>query len=307
MHEPIMVSEVIDLMAIKKGGVYVDGTVGSGGHAAAILAKAGTHARLLGIDRDREAIVRARERLAQQGLNATLVHGNYAALADLAQRAEFEAVNGVLLDLGVSSDQLDVAERGFSFQKDGPLDMRMDRSETKMAADLVNELAPADLADVLWRLGEEHASRRVAASIVQARRSGEIRTTGHLAEIVSRAKGGRRGKIHPATQTFQALRMAVNRELEGIEEGLEAALRLLKVGGRLAVITFHSLEDRLVKQIMTRHVGRFESLQAGGRRWLGSEPVCKWITKKPVEPSEEEVRANPRARSAKLRVVERTK
>jgi 16S rRNA (cytosine1402-N4)-methyltransferase len=306
MHEPVMVEEVMNLMAIRTGGTYVDGTVGDGGHAEAILNHAGAGSRLLGLDRDDDAVSRARQRLASRSSQVSILHGNFSDLADLAAAAGFEAVDAVLLDLGVSSGQLNEAARGFSFQQDGPLDMRMDRSRGPTAADLVNTLDAKMLADVLWRLGEERASRRIAAAVVEARREGEIRTTGRLADLVARAKGGRRGRIHPATQTFQALRMEVNRELEHIERGIEAALKLVRVGGRVAVITFHSIEDRLVKQTFVRHVGRWESLDAGGRRWVGMEPRCQWIDRKPLTPSSEEVRRNPRARSAKLRVVERT-
>ena len=300
-----MVGRVIDLMAVKVGGTYVDGTLGGGGHAAAILEKAGASARLLGLDRDADAIVRARARFADCGFNVMLVHGNFADLEALARRHDFAAVDGVVLDLGVSSDQLDTPERGFSFRFDGPLDMRMDAGAGASAEELVNRLDAGDLADLIWRLGEEPAARRIAAAIVRARERAPLRRTQELADVVSAAKGGRRGRIHPATQTFQALRMAVNRELEAVEQGVEAALRLVKPGGRVAVITFHSLEDRLVKQAFARHVGRWESLPQGGERWVGEEPVCRWVTKKPVVADEDEVRDNPRARSAKLRVVER--
>lgn len=300
-----MVGEVMDLLAIREGGAYVDCTLGGAGHAEEILRRAGTGARFLGLDRDADAIERSARRLQPKFPHVTLVHGNYADLERLASEAGFTEADGVLLDLGVSSFQIDEAARGFSFQHDGPLDMRMDRSRGPSAADLVRDLDEKDLADVLWRYGEERDSRRIAAAIVKARASGAIRTTGRLADIVSQAKGGRRGKIHPATQAFQALRMAVNEELAGVERGLEAALRLVRVGGRVAVITFHSLEDRLVKQVMSRHVGRWESLHAGGERWLGEKPECRWVNRKPVEAGEAEVRANPRARSAKLRVLER--
>lgn len=188
---------------------------------------------------------------------------------------------------------------------DGLLDMRMNRKQTKTAASLVNDLSERDIADLLWRLGEESASRRIAAAIVSERHTAPIRTTLHLADVVSRAKGGRRGKIHPATQTFQALRMAVNDELEQAEEGFESAMKLVRIGGRVAVITFHSGEDRLIKQAMARHVGRDVSLPQGGSRWEGDRPRAKWIVKKPMTASDDEVRDNPRSRSAKLRVVER--
>jgi len=223
----------------------------------------------------------------------------------IAASRNIEGVDGVVLDLGMSSDQVDTPERGFSFLHEGPLDMRMDRSRGPTACDLINSLDEPALADILWRLGEEQASRRIARAIVSERQGRPITTTAQLAEIVSRAKGGRFGKIHPATKTFQALRMAVNHELESLQRGLDGALTLVKVGGRIGVISFHSIEDRIVKQTFARHVGRWESLQAGGREWVGEKPAAKWITRKPVTASEMELQENPRARSAKLRVVER--
>lgn len=306
MHQPVLVKPMIDLMAIKVGGTYIDGTAGGGGHSAAILEKAGVSARLLAVDRDADAITRVRARFADSGFNVVLVHGNFADLTALAAQHDFQQVDGVLLDLGVSSFQLDEAGRGFSFRQDGPLDMRMDRSQPACAATLVNQLDAAELADLIWRLGEEPAARRIAAAIVRARAAAPLQTTGELAAVVSAAKGGRRGsRIDPATQTFQALRMAVNRELEAVTRGVEAAIQLVKPGGRVAVMSFHSLEDRAVKHALAAHVGRMVSLPQGGERWEGSAPVCRWITRKPVMADEAECAANPRGRSAKLRVVER--
>lgn len=306
MHEPVLLKEVVELMGIRAGGQYVDGTVGGGGHASAILERAGVEGRLLGIDRDADALARAGETLGAGGPRCVLEHGNFADMIEIAQRHGIERVDGVLLDLGMSSHQVDDPARGFSFQQDGPLDMRMDRTQDLTAARLVNELDEASLANLLWRLGEESASRRIARAIAEARGVRRIETTGRLAEIVGEAQGGRRGRIHPATRTFQALRMAVNREIESLERGLEAALRLVATGGRVAVISFHSLEDRTVKHGFARHAGRWESLPAGGRQWVGERPAVRWITRKPVTPSEEELARNPRARSAKLRIVERT-
>ena len=214
-------------------------------------------------------------------------------------------VDGVLLDLGFSSDQMDDAARGFSFQAEGPLDMRLDRSEPRTAADLVNGMEESELADVIFELGEERDARRIARAIVAERVRSPIRTTRRLADVVAAAKRGPRGKIHPATQTFQALRIAVNRELESLDRGLEGALALVKPGGRVGVISFHSLEDRRVKRFFAEHAGRWESLEQGGERWVGAEPQVKLVTRKPVTASEDEIRANPRARSAKLRVAER--
>lgn len=305
MHQPVLLKEVVELMGIKVGGRYIDGTVGAGGHAGAILEQAGFGGRLLGIDRDAAALARTAERLAMWGSGCMLEQGNFADMIALAERHDLKDVDGILLDLGMSSDQVDSPERGFSFLQDGPLDMRMDFTQELTAATLVNEMEERALAELLWRLGEEPASRRISKRLCEERARGRIETTARLAEIVSQAKGGRRGRIHPATQTFQALRMAVNGELESLEKGLEAALTLVALGGRVAIISFHSLEDRIVKHGFARHVGRWESLPAGGRRWVGDRPVAHWITRKPVMASEKELMENPRARSAKLRVVER--
>lgn len=305
MHQSVLLDAVLEYLAPRPGGVYVDGTLGSGGHAVALLARAGGAARLLGVDRDAAALERARVRLAPYGDRCCLVQGNFADMASLAAGQGLAAVDGIVLDLGVSSDQLAAAERGFSFQTDGPLDMRMDARQPLTAADLVRTLTEADLADVLWTLGEEPQSRRIARAVVRARAQAPIVTTGALAALVSAALGGRREKRHPATRTFQALRLAVNEELESLERGLAAALGLLREGGRLAVITFHSLEDRIVKQSLRRHAGRWVALPAGGEVWEGAEPAVRLLTRKPVLPSPEEVAQNPRARSAKLRAAVR--
>lgn len=305
MHLAVMVGEVVELLSVGRGGVYIDGTVGSGGHAAAILDAAGPGCRLLGIDRDAEALGRARERLAGRRDACELVRGDFADMAGLASGCGITAVDGILLDLGVSSDQLESAERGFSFEQDGPLDMRMDRSQPTRAADLVNALSEAELKLILREFGEEPRAGGVARRIVSAREASRIETTAELSRLAVRAWGGRRGRRHPATRTFQALRIAVNRELDSLAAGLAAGLRLLKPGGRMAVISFHSLEDRIVKHAFARHAGRWESLPAGGREWRGEEPAVRRVTRKPVRPSEEEAVRNPRARSAKLRVAER--
>jgi len=223
----------------------------------------------------------------------------------IASRHGIRKVDGVLLDLGVSSDQLDCAERGFSFDRDGPLDMRMDAKSKPTAADIVNTAPEGELADLLWRWGEERRSRRIARAIVHERGRGRIDSTLALARVVTTAVGGRRGKRHPATRTFQALRMAVNEELKCLEAGLEAGIDLLKEGGRIAVISFHSLEDRVVKECFRRHAGRFESLAAGGEEWRGTLPALELVNRRPTRPSGAEMAANPRSRSAKLRVAER--
>jgi 16S rRNA (cytosine1402-N4)-methyltransferase len=314
-HQPVLIGEVLELLQVKPGGVYVDGTVGSAGHAVAILERAGAGGYLLGIDRDREALQRAAERLGAEGAVAgggrggagryDLAHGSFSDLAGMARSRGIAPVDGVLLDLGVSSDQLEDPGRGFSFGQDGPLDMRMDGTQSLTAAELVNGLSEETLSSILWELGEERQARRIARAVAAERARGPIRTTRQLAELIERVKGGRRGRTHPATQAFQALRMKVNDELGQLKAGLESAVEILQVGGRVAVIAFHSLEDRQVKRFFADHAGRWESLMAGGRAWRGEPPPVRIVTRKPVRPADREVEANPRARSAKLRVAER--
>lgn len=305
LHVTVMKDEALDLLQVRQGGRYIDGTVGLGGHTEAMLERSSPDGRVLGIDRDQKALQLASERLARFESRVVLVHGNYADIADIAASASFTGADGVLLDLGVSSMQLDEGERGFSFMRDGPLDMRMDTSRGPTAADLVNTYPEKELADLIFRYGEESASRRIAAAIVRARAEAPITTTARLAEIVSQAKGGRQSRIHPATQTFQALRMAVNEELEGVERGAEGALTVLRQGGRLAVISFHSLEDRAVKHLFKRHEAREEALPQGGSRTVGEYPRLKRINRKSISAGPAEVRDNPRARSARLRAVQK--
>lgn len=284
-----MVAEVLEHLAAARGGVFVDCTVGLGGHALALL-EAGA-SRLVGLDRDPAALARARTALAAHADRVTLVHGDYRDVEAVLDAEAVAAVDGMLADLGVSSMQLDAAGRGFSFRRDEPLDMRMDTTAGPTAADLLREVNEGTLADVIYEFGEERHSRRIARAIVRARGERAIDTTGQLAEIVRRAiprKGYSR--IDPATRTFQAIRIWVNRELEGLDAFLARAARRLTAGGRLAVITFHSLEDRIVKHTL---------------RGLQAENVVKVLTKRPVVPSEAEVERNPRARSAKLRAAVR--
>jgi 16S rRNA (cytosine1402-N4)-methyltransferase len=282
----VLLAECMELLAVRPGGFWVDGTVGAGGHAAEMLRRSAPDGRLVGCDRDAEALGVAAETLAPFGERARLVQADYRELPDLLDAAP----NGMLLDLGVSSMQLDRPERGFGLKTDGPLDMRMDQRGGVTAADVVNRLPEGELADIIYRYGEERASRRIARRIVEARRRAPLRTTVELAEIVRSAARRPRGwKIDPATLTFQALRIHVNRELEGLGEALASLAGRLAPGGRLAVIAFHSLEDREVKHA-------FRSLSAVGFRLL---------TRKPVRPGEDEVRRNPRARSARLRAIER--
>jgi 16S rRNA (cytosine1402-N4)-methyltransferase len=301
-----MLDECLEGLMTDPSGIYVDGTLGNGGHSAAMLERMESGGTLIGFDRDVDAIERVKDKLKTgAGKRVELVHDNYANMGAQLDRLGIGKVQGLLLDLGVSSFQIDLAERGFSFQHDGPIDMRMDQTSGQTAAELVNTADEQELADIIYRYGEDHASRRIARAIVEARTKMQIETTAQLAGIVERAKGGRRGKkIHPATKTFQALRMAVNDELASIEQVLEQMVERVAAGGRIAVLTFHSLEDRLVKQFFNRHVPREESLQQGGVRRIYEEPPVKWIWKKPLTASKEEQGMNPRSRSAKLRVVE---
>ncbi|HSB60264.1 MAG TPA: 16S rRNA (cytosine(1402)-N(4))-methyltransferase RsmH [Vicinamibacteria bacterium] len=285
-HVPVLLEECMELLAVKPGGLYVDGTLGPGGHAAEVLRRSAPEGRLLGVDTDGESLAQARESLAAFGSRARFAQADFREVPALLAGAR---ADGILLDLGISSLQLDAPERGFSFQAAGPLDMRMDRTGGETAADVVNRAREHDLADVIYRYGEEPGSRRIARAIVRARARGPIRTTTELAEIVRRAAPRRRPGLDAATRTFQALRIRVNRELERLAPALRALGDCLAPGGRLVVVAFHSLEDREVKQA-------FRELARGGFRLL---------TKKPLRPREEEVRRNPRARSARLRAVAR--
>lgn len=305
MHRAVLLDEVVEWLAPKSGGVYVDGTLGGGGHTRAIALAAGPAGRVMAMDQDAGALERAREALAGCLEQCVLVRGNFAGMAESAAACGLTRVDGIVLDVGISSDQLDDPERGFSFMRDGPLDMRMDQSRAATAADLLNTLPEAVLADTLRRYGEEPRARAIARRIVEARSREAFARTSQLADLVERVYGGRRGRIHPATQTFQALRIAVNGELEALERGLEAGLGILAPGGRMAVISFHSLEDRLVKQFFVEHQGHMESLPEGGSKWVGTLPKMEILTRKPVMATDRECRDNPRARSAKLRVAVR--
>lgn len=289
-HEPVLLTETIELLAPARGGLFVDCTVGLGGHAHALLTAGAT--RVLGLDRDPEALRLARERLEPFGDRVELVHADYRDLGRVLDDRQIAGIDGALADLGVSSLQFDGEGRGFSFRRDEPLDMRMDRSRGPTAADLLATVDETDLANVIYQHGEERFSRRIARAIVEARRGGRIGTTGQLAAIVRRAVPTRGyQRIDPATRTFQALRIWVNRELEGLEAFLAGACSRLLAGARLAVISFHSLEDRVVKHA-------FRALAQTGA-------ALRILTRRPVVPGEAEVERNPRARSAKLRAIER--
>ncbi len=308
MHQTVMLQETLEWLAVRPGGCYLDGTLGGGGHAEAILQTGDASTRLLGLDRDPAALERAGSRLAAFGEQVTLVHANFADLASVAGEQGFTEFHGIVLDLGMSSFQLDTAGRGFSFMQDGPLDMRMDPTRGITAAELLQRYGDdwQGLADLLRTWGEERQATRVAKALVAAGREKPLETTLELAEIVEKALGGRRGAPrHPATKTFQALRMAVNGEMAALEEGLTAGIGLLAPGGRIAVLTFHSIEDRMVKQTFVAHAGRWESLLLGGEKWVGREPTLKILTRKPLVAGEIETEQNPRSRSAKLRVAQR--
>lgn len=320
MHEPVLLAEVIEWMRPGEGGTFVDCTVGLGGHARAILA-ASPDTRVIGIDRDLEALALARERLLIFEGRVQLVHANFESLASVLDRAGITEVRGVLADLGVSSLQFDRSERGFSFASDAPLDMRMDQNSELTAADVVNEREERELADLIFRYGEERGARKIARSIVRQRDREPIATTKQLADIVVRALNiPGRWRIHPATRTFQALRIAVNDELGALERFVPAAISTLAHGGRLAIISFHSLEDRIVKRSFLRESGRCicetRRWQAGAGRkdaavdaviceHCGASRRVSILTRKPVRPAPEEMERNPRSRSSLLRVCEK--
>lgn len=297
----MLVEEVVGLLAPRPGGRYVDATVGTGGHAEAILQASAPDGWLWGFDRDPEALALAQERLAPFAGRFELQKGNYA---DLLMKLAPESCDGVLLDLGVSSLQLETPDRGFSFQADGPLDMRMDPAQRLTAADLVNSASEEELARWFWELGGERRSRAIARAIVRAR---PVTRTAQLAELVCAVVGRGGGARHPATRVFQALRIVVNDELGSLERGLEAAWRVLKPGGRLAVITFHSLEVRLVKAFGRERVRDYECPADVDVPELRRPrpPQARWVTRKAVVPRAAEVEANPRSRSAQLRVLEK--
>lgn len=302
-HTPVLLSEVIAALNLRAGGRYIDCTFGAGGYTKAILDVNDT--QVLALDRDPSAIAGGQALKQAFGDRLLLVESRFSRLAEIAQAQGFAPVHGVVLDLGVSSMQLDEAGRGFSFMQDGPLDMRMS-AEGLSAADVVNSLSEAEIADILYRLGEERRSRAIAREIVRARAVKPLRRTLELAAICARALKQKPGEKHPATRTFQALRLYVNDELGELERALKAAEAVLAPGGRLVAVSFHSLEDRIVKQFLNERAGRrtAPSRHAPAAE-KGPEPSFRLITRKPIEPSEAEIAANPRARSARLRAAER--
>ena len=315
-HVPVLPEEVLRLLQPQTGGYFIDGTLGGGGHTTAILERTAPNGRVLGIDADVQALTRVRERLAtdvERG-RLILVHGNFANMTSLVDTSGFATVQniqGILLDLGFSSDQMDNPERGFSFSADGPLDMRLDQSLDISAADLVNAASEQELADIFWRYGEETRSRQIARRIVRERSQVEIIRTGQLAKIAAAGVPYRAGAIHPATKVFQALRIAVNHELEQLEAVLPQMLALLQrrgadeaEGGRMAIISFHSLEDRIVKEFMRREARDCICPPQIPVCVCGHKAQLRILTPKPIVPTQEEIEHNPRARSAKLRVAQ---
>lgn len=315
MHIPVLYKETINYLRPQSGASFIDGTLGAGGHTFGLLEASAPDGRVLAFDRDPEAIIYVRTRLGDLAERVTLVQASFAQMADVAPAYGFDQVNGILLDLGLSSRQLADAGRGFSFQLEGPLDMRFDPGTTLTANEIVNQFPETDLADILWRYGEVRQSRRLAHAIFNAR---PIESTTDLVEVILNAmkdsnrrwrKKNRgalgRKRIHPATQVFQALRIAVNKEFEALEEGLEGALSLLVPQGRLAVITFHSLEDRIVKQFFRDESQSCVCPPEQPICTCNHKPRLRLVTRKVVKPSSEEIASNPRSRSAKLRVAER--
>lgn len=304
MHKPVLLESVINGLQLKPGGTYIDGTVGAGGHSQQILQHSSPDGRLLAFDQDPVALEIAKDTLRQFGERVTFVLANFEGMHPHAARHGLPQANGILLDLGVSSMQFDAPERGFSFQEDGPLDMRMGPHIEQSAADWVNTLSQDDLADLIYQYGEERESRRIARFIIENR---PIHQTKRLADIVIRAKRSRRKKIHPATQTFQALRIAVNDELGAVERVLPQIIDLLQPGGRICIISFHSLEDRLVKQFFRQESTACICPPEQPVCTCSHQPTIKLITRKPIIATATEISENPRARSAKLRVAEKVR
>jgi 16S rRNA (cytosine1402-N4)-methyltransferase len=306
-HKPVLLKEILEFLGPEPGGVYVDCTLGGGGHSRAILERIQPTGRLVGIDQDQDSIDFVRQSLGEVSGQVDLVRGNFSELGDILERLGIDGVDGILFDLGVSSHQLDVAERGFSFAQDAPLDMRMSQENPITAADLVNKLPEKELADIIWIHSDERFSRRIARAIVAARTECPIATTRQLAEIVRLAipPAARPKDIHPATRTFQALRIEVNAEMPSLDEGLLQAAEALKMGGRMCVISYHSLEDRKTKQFYRQMSGQCVCPPGLPVCACGAREILKTLTRKPVTPSPEEIDENPRARSAKLRVAER--
>ncbi|MGA1874619.1 MAG: 16S rRNA (cytosine(1402)-N(4))-methyltransferase RsmH [bacterium] len=302
IHHPVLVTEVLEYLKCSESKVYIDGTLGEGGHAERILEESFPTGRVVGIDLDEDILQKAENRLKRFGSRVTFVRDNFKNIKTILPRVGLRQIDGFLIDLGVSSLHFESRERGFSFQLDAPLDMRLDQRNPMTAAQIVNQSGEAELADMLWRYGEERWSRRIARTICSRRRKAPISTTGQLAEIVASAIPAkyRPRKIHPATRTFQALRIMVNQELQGLEQAVIDGIDVLRAGSRICIISYHSLEDRIVKWTF-RKLAKAE--EANGICPGG--PKIRILTPKPIIPSEAEIQGNPRARSAKLRVAEK--
>ncbi|WP_094547578.1 16S rRNA (cytosine(1402)-N(4))-methyltransferase RsmH [Petroclostridium xylanilyticum] len=306
-HVSVMLEESIDALNIKPEGIYVDATLGGGGHSYRICEKLGSNGKLIGIDQDVNAIAASTERLKDYKEKIILVNDNFKNIKEILQRLNILSVDGVVADLGVSSHQLDEGERGFSYQQDAALDMRMDRKNPLSAYNIINEYSEEELTNIIFSYGEEKWARRIAKFIVQRRETAPISTTGELVDVIKKAipAAARRDGPHPAKRTFQAIRIAVNNELGILESAIMDFADVLKPGGRMAIITFHSLEDRIVKQTFSRLSSKCECPPQFPVCVCGKKPVTKIVVKKPIVPSEQELTVNPRARSAKLRVVEK--
>ncbi|NLU53748.1 MAG: 16S rRNA (cytosine(1402)-N(4))-methyltransferase RsmH [Clostridiaceae bacterium] len=308
-HKPIMLDECVEFLNIRPDGTYVDGTLGGGGHSSEILKRLGKDGLLIGIDQDENAIKAAERKLSSVETQGKFVieHTNFENIREVVKKHKKDSVDGIILDLGVSSHQLDEGERGFSYRHDAPLDMRMDRNNPLDASTIVNTWSQEELASIIREYGEEKWASRIAEFIVRNRKTQKISTTGQLADIIKTAipAAARREGPHPAKRTFQAIRIAVNRELEVLEKVLEDVTDILRPGGRIVIITFHSLEDRIVKKAFQKLAQSCICPKDLPQCVCGIKPKLKIITRKPVTPSEEELEENPRARSAKLRVAEK--
>lgn len=304
-HVPVLLKEVVDWLAFVSEGTFVDGTIGLGGHARALLGQVGSSSRLIGIDADAEALNQARLALAEWKERVSLVQDNFRHLREVLDQLGLEQVDGILLDLGMSSAQLARPSRGFSFYREGPLDMRFDCRQRLTAGEIVNRYPEKEMVRILREFGEEQAAKRIASAIVRRRKELEISTTTELADLVQGVVGGRRGGIHPATKTFQALRIAVNHELESLRDVLPEAIAALRPGGRLVVISYHSLEDRIVKHTFRQFEKGCVCPPSFPECRCGRVSEVKVLTPKPIRPSQKEIEENPRSRSGRMRVCEK--
>ena len=306
-HRSVLLDECMEGLAIRPDGTYIDGTAGGAGHSSEIARRLGKNGRLIALDQDDTAVAVATERLSVFGERARVVKTNFCDLGRVCEELGIEEIDGLLLDLGVSSYQLDTAERGFSYQADAPLDMRMDTTRPLTAREVVNDYSEDRIRRILFEYGEERFSSRIASNIIRAREKAPIETTGELVEIIKRSipAGARDGGHHPAKRSFQALRIEVNSELDVIAPAIKSAVRLLRPGGRIAIITFHSLEDRIVKQTFADLASGCTCPKSFPVCVCGKRPQVKVVTRKPILPSEAELEENPRSRSAKLRVAEK--